>query len=333
MINLPVISVIIPIYNSEAFLDGCIQSVIEQSYKNWELILVDDGSTDSSSKICDKYTLLDERVKVIHKINGGVGSARNEGLKISVGQWIVFIDSDDYVRPSYFENLLSQTNKDVDLVVSFPEVILKDKAYKLNHYKEGLVTENDTDKLFSIYDLHEHTSPWGKLYRANIIKDNDICFCKDMCFGEDAVFLYTFLLFAHNVFILNKSDYCYRGEIEGSLSKRMNTVDDEYINYSHIHEIVSSLIKQKTVINVDAVLKLNALIEVYIWRTLNTLYHNKISYKRRLHIISSLDFSVISLNNKMSKKDFLLKSMLRHKLYWIYDMSRTFVRVFRKNNM
>lgn len=332
MVNLPVISVIIPIYNSETFLGGCIQSVIEQSYKKWELILVDDGSTDASSEICDKYAKLDNRVKVIHKSNGGVGPARNEGLAMSVGQWVVFIDSDDYICPSYFEDLLSKIDESVDLVISFPEVILKDKIYKLNHYKEGFVTENDTDKLFSIYDLHEHTSPWGKLYRASIIKDNNISFSKDMCFGEDAVFLYTFLLYAHNVFILNKADYCYRGEIEGSLSKRMNTVDDEYINYSNIHKIVSLLIRQKLITNVDAILKLNALIEVYIWRTLNALYHNPTSYKRRLHIISSLDFSVISLNNSMSKKDFVLKSMLRNKLYCLYDMSRTFVRIFRKND-
>lgn len=328
----PVISVIVPVYNTEKYLDQCIHSILCQTFADFELLLINDGSSDNSGDICEKYASKDSRIRVFHKKNGGVGSARNEGVDRAVGEWIVFVDSDDYIRPPYLENLLLQTNETIDLVISFPEVILKNKIYRLDHYQEGLVSENDTDKLFSIYDLQEHTSPWGKLYRTSIVKNNNIRFCENMCFGEDAVFLYNFILYARNVFILNKADYCYRGEIEGSLSKRMNAVDDEYINYSHIYKIVGLLIKQKSITDKTALSKLNVLIEIYIWRILNSLYHNSASYKKRLHIISLLDFSVISLNGKMSKKDFILKSMLKNKLYWLYDMLRTFAKKFRKND-
>ena len=97
------ISVIIPIYNVEKYLEKCIQSIINQTYRNLEIILVDDGSTDSSGEIADKYKKLDNRVKVIHKINGGLSDARNKGCEIATGEYISFIDSDDYIDLNMYE--------------------------------------------------------------------------------------------------------------------------------------------------------------------------------------------------------------------------------------
>lgn len=103
----PTISVIVPVYNTEKYLGECVQSILNQIFTDFELLLIDDGSTDQSGAICDTYALQDKRVKVFHKENGGVSSARNMGLDEARGEWIVFVDSDDWVANSYFSELLS----------------------------------------------------------------------------------------------------------------------------------------------------------------------------------------------------------------------------------
>ena len=105
------ISVIIPVYNVEKYLPECIESVLKQTHTNLEIILVDDGSPDNSPQICDEYAQKDSRIKVIHKENGGVSSARNEGLKIAKGEWISFIDADDWVEKNFCEILLNKAVK------------------------------------------------------------------------------------------------------------------------------------------------------------------------------------------------------------------------------
>lgn len=109
------ISIIVPVYNTEPYLDRCIKSIIGQTYENLEIILVDDGSTDRSGQICDVYKKMDKRIKVIHKQNGGAASARNRGLKIAEGKYIGFVDSDDYVAPDMYESLLRCLDMEVDI--------------------------------------------------------------------------------------------------------------------------------------------------------------------------------------------------------------------------
>ena len=113
----PKISIIVPVYNAEKTLNQCVDSIIHQSYKDWELFLIDDGSKDHSAAICDKYAQQDERIRVFHKSNGGVSSARNVGLDNAVGEWITFIDSDDWVENNYLENLYQ--NDENDIVASY----------------------------------------------------------------------------------------------------------------------------------------------------------------------------------------------------------------------
>ena len=105
------ISVIVPIYKVEDYLDRCIESIVGQTYSNLEIILVDDGSPDSCPQLCDEYAKKDSRIKVIHKQNGGVSSARNEGLKFAHGEYIGFVDPDDYVHPSMYEKLIDCIHK------------------------------------------------------------------------------------------------------------------------------------------------------------------------------------------------------------------------------
>ena len=110
-----IVSIIVPVYNAEPYLRRCVDSVLAQSFTNWELILIDDGSTDRSGIICDEYALEDNRINVIHKVNGGVSSARNMGLKMARGTWVTFIDSDDTIGENYFD---VEFSSDVDLYIA-----------------------------------------------------------------------------------------------------------------------------------------------------------------------------------------------------------------------
>ena len=117
MLN-PLISVVVPIYNVDKYLDRCVESIIKQTYTNLEIILVDDGSSDNSPQICDNWNVKDKRIKVIHKENGGLSDARNVGLSFATGEIISFIDSDDWIEHEMFEKMLNRKKKDNSDIVS-----------------------------------------------------------------------------------------------------------------------------------------------------------------------------------------------------------------------
>lgn len=138
-----ILSIVVPVYNVEAYLSECLESIINQSFASWELLLVDDGSLDNSGLICDKYATIDHRILVFHKSNGGVSSARNLGIKEASGEWITFVDADDLVEPTFFEGLLCPTkiNMNLDFVQG-----------GCTNYSAGLkgsIEQQSTDKISS----------------------------------------------------------------------------------------------------------------------------------------------------------------------------------------
>lgn len=183
------ISVIVPVYNSEKYLHRCIDSILAQTYTDFELLLIDDGSTDSSGAICDEYARKDSRVRVFHKKNGGVSSARNLGLDNAQGEWITFVDTDDKLySPRVLFELLKYAK--VDLVVSAScfnytnrkvKVQLEDKGL-IKGYQEisGFLTRNLNSAILRV--------PWGKLYRKELINQKKVRFNERLTIGEDAIF-------------------------------------------------------------------------------------------------------------------------------------------------
>ena len=185
---MPLISIIVPVYNTEKYLHRCIDSILIQTFTDFELLLIDDGSKDRSGEICDEYAKNDSRVRVFHKENGGVSSARNLGLDNAKGEWISFVDADDYLNDDSL-SILSQ-NLDVDLIIASYE-----------EYYEGTVKNNQcglldvkissrSDKKHFFFQ-YMHTGIlkciWGKLYHKRIIKA--IRFDTNMRFGEDTLFM------------------------------------------------------------------------------------------------------------------------------------------------
>ncbi len=208
------ISVIVPVYNAETWLPRCIESVLSQSYENLELILVDDGSTDDSLAVCRKYADGDSRVTVIHQENGGVSSARNAGLERARGEWVLFVDSDDEILPSYCLDMVRAAGEqDVDVLIARPAVAAAPET-ELFAQKKALVEAcfsfRETDFSYNI------DGPWGKLFRRELLEANQIRFPEKLRRSEDAYFCAWCYACAGRIGLLNRFGYCH-AEREGSL--------------------------------------------------------------------------------------------------------------------
>lgn len=157
------ISVIVPVYKTEKFIRRCVESVLRQTYTDLELLLVDDGSPDRSGEICDEYICKDERVKVIHKSNGGVTSARACGVSVCTGAFVIFVDSDDYLLENSLELLYYGFDDETDIVIGSHE----DDSDNVHAVKETIMSpEQYQNELF-----YKHWNPWGKLYRRSLFTD------------------------------------------------------------------------------------------------------------------------------------------------------------------
>ena len=206
----PLITVIVPAYKVETYLPICVESIISQTYKNIEIILVDDGSPDQCGAICDEYALKDNRIRVLHKENGGLSSARNAGMKVMKGKFVTFIDSDDYVGPFYVEHLFDALKKaNADLAVSwFAEVNEGDKIDTSG--KENLSGYEKLNQKQSfqhlLYQDGIETSAWGKLYKSDLI--GGILYPEGKLY-EDIPVTSQYILKSKSVALIRNVDYYY----------------------------------------------------------------------------------------------------------------------------
>lgn len=207
-------SVIVPVYNVEKYLKECIDSVLSQTFEDFELILVDDGSKDSSGAICDEYAQKDNRVKVIHKENGGLSDARNVGTNSAIGEYVIYIDSDDYIDGTdFFEGIYDKAQKGTDII-----------CYKFRKYFEDSKTFSKCDFAFPELDSHKtlaervnylvktnsfYCSAWSKAIKLSLLRDNQIEFEKGLL-GEDQEWYYHVLLKANSIDGIDKDYIVYR---------------------------------------------------------------------------------------------------------------------------
>lgn len=188
----PLVSIIVPVYKVEKYLDECVESLVNQTYSNIEIILVDDGSPDNCPQLCNMWSSKDERIRVIHKPNGGVSSARNAGIDISTGEWIWFVDSDDTVELNALSEL-SQNFDEADLIVF---------NAKINKFYEK--DESFFDEYYFKYQFG--FEPWNKLYKKSIIAENELSFDAEESIGEDLLFNITYYQYA-NLYVFTDSRY------------------------------------------------------------------------------------------------------------------------------
>lgn len=213
------ISIIVPVYNVENCLKQCIDSIINQSYKNIEVLLVDDGSTDNSGLICDEYAKFDNRIRVIHKKNGGVSSARNEGIKNASGKYIQFVDSDDFLDKNMSERMIDTAMKcKADLVIcGYKNIYVNDIKFircidmAVNSLKEL------SDEFSSLYNKFLINSPWNKLYKRERIS---FFYDEKLSLGEDLVFNLQYMKNVKKIALIEDCLYNYRANNSDSLSSR-----------------------------------------------------------------------------------------------------------------
>lgn len=188
------ISIIIPVYNVESYIRKCLNSVISQTYKNLEILLIDDGSTDESGKICGEYAVKDKRIRLFHKENGGASSARNLGLKNFTGQYVGFVDSDDWIEPDMYEtlyNLIKEKNVFVSAVGFFRDTDTKSVPSKnIKPVTDEIISQKDLLTYAFRLDYYNafHIAVWNKIFSADIFKNNNMLFDENLKIGEDSLF-------------------------------------------------------------------------------------------------------------------------------------------------
>lgn len=238
------ISVIIPVYNAQEYLDVCIPSVLEQSYTDFELLLINDGSTDSSGEICDNFAVKDARVKVFHKENGGVSSARNIGLKNATGEWITFVDSDDFISENYFQPTLKF--KAQDYIVLNSNQLRDNKKSIFRSYESKVLELKDFLSNYRLFT--DFASPWGRFFKKSIIHQNEITFDERLNNGEDVLFNLEYIFHCKTVALSNLTSYNYR-IIPNSLSSKKMSV--EYVEnlYNRIYSALQAYSKNSEFIS------------------------------------------------------------------------------------
>lgn len=213
------ISVIVPVYNVEKYLCQCVESILSQTYRNFELLLIDDGSKDNSGNICEEYAKNDPRIRVLHVENGGASYARNIGLNIAVGDWVTFVDADDWVSSNYLEELVKDVDSD-DMLILYPPVKVIDGNQFKAEVNDFNFCSNKGKRLFVEYGFLSFSEPHSKLFSLSVIRKYDIRFPEDVIVGEDGIFISRYLFYTNGIKVRNTPIYYYRYS-ETSVQKKI----------------------------------------------------------------------------------------------------------------
>ena len=224
----PLVSIIVPIYKIERYIGICIESLMKQTYKNIEIILVDDGSPDRSPEICDLYSSKDDRIKVIHKENGGLVSARKAGLAAAVGDYVGYVDGDDWVEPTFYEALVKAAIRSgADLVVAGQSKDLFSTSSKItSRIPEGVYRGVSLEKLKKnmlsygeFFSVGVNTYVWNKLFRRELLIGHQNAVPDGVSIGEDAAVVYPYIMECGTVRIIDDCGYHYRQREDSMLKK------------------------------------------------------------------------------------------------------------------
>ena len=234
----PKVSFIIPCYKVELYIEECIKSIMNQTYNNIEIIPVDDGSPDNSGSILDRLAQIDNRIKVVHKENGGVSSARNVGLEVATGEYIVFVDGDDYIAVDYTDYMMG-------MIQEFnAEMALSINSYMVSGEKQ---VNND---IISCYTSEEATALllgprvtvgcWNKIYKKSLLDDNNLRFSTSQYYGEGLFFITTATQLTNRIAVGLRKVYYYRRNNYSSVCTKFN-IDNFYNGYTSLNLIDENL--------------------------------------------------------------------------------------------
>lgn len=264
-VNLPLISVIVPVYNVGEYLEQCINSIIKQTYSNIELILVDDGSTDSSKDICDEYERYDYRIKVIHKKNGGLVSARKKGVLAAKGDYVSFVDGDDWIDTDTLQKLIKVGNGADIITYACCEEYGDYQIVKRNSVPEGMYDISKKNSLYRKMLMNNFFFEFGviphlcdKLIRKEILEQNQMLVSDKISYGEDVACAYPCMIDATSICITNMPLYHYRQRM-GSIVKSNSDINPD--NFKAIYNLLRTKFGEVDKYNTELMTQLH----YYMW--------------------------------------------------------------------
>ncbi|WP_051556447.1 glycosyltransferase family 2 protein [Alkalihalobacterium bogoriense] len=247
------VSIIVPAYNVEKYIEKCLSSILEQTYTNIEVIVVDDGSTDKTGQLIDNVSQQDNRVRIIHKENAGVSAARNSGIEISTGEYLVFVDGDDYIAPDYVEYMLSLIeNTGSEFCLSKRCYTKSGEKQTESEYIEKLQPEDATALLLSPDVI---VGCWNKIFKRSLIVNNNIWFSTVLFYGEGLTFITTVSQISNSVGVGNRKVYYYRRNNEASATTKFD------INKLYNGEKALKNIKKQLIVNSP---KVNTMLNLHL---------------------------------------------------------------------
>lgn len=323
------ISVVVPVYNAEKYLDKCIQSIINQKYSNLEIILVDDGSKDNSLELCKKYAENDKRIKVIHKENGGVSTARNSGIEAVSGDFIAFIDSDDYIDENMYFNMIQKVSEyDCDVVMCDCYKVNSDKKEVFTHdirsgfYNKKHLYKEYFDKSLMLDSINYPAtiSNCVMLIRADIIKDNKLEYKEGIKFSEDLLFGSRVMYYANSFYYLKGE--CYYNYINNPTSTTNTYYEKKWDNFISLYKEIKAFFEDKE--DFDFSKQIYYCLLFFIYNSVGNIYgsNKKLSDKKKdiLNILNNQDvremFDNININSlNLSKKQKLITYCYKYKIF------------------
>lgn len=317
------ISVIVPVYNAENYLKECLDSIIKQTYQNLEIILVDDGSLDKSGEICDEYAVVDNRIKVIHRENAGVSVARNTGIDRATGEFIAFVDSDDYLTETMFQKLYEKIG-DNDISICRFAYEYRDKTV---YYQEDNLfpfTEKPYYFEYIMADKYNKSYPdriicdkiFGSvcrtLFKRKIIVNNNIRFTKGMKIAEDRLFLIEYCSYCNKAGLVDEYLYHYRADVENSAT----SVFKKYQENLHIAQKISTQRQLELIEKNDKLTRIEK-------KRLNIYLKNKMCYTVALNEILYNDKDYEQKLKKIFADSFFSKAIKFNQLWCMYSIYNT----------
>ncbi len=331
MTDKPEISIIIPVYNSEKYLGNTLESILCQSFKKFEIILVDDGSSDGSEIICDEYSAKDERINVIHQKNGGICAARNRGLKAARGKYIAFCDNDDiYLQDLLKDNYELAEKHNADVVRFSRKYVVYKNGKKVfeedNIFSEGVFSGDEVRKNFNEIN-RSGEGIWAGIYKRDFLVENNMCFDESMRYGYEDLYFTTQLYMNNPKIVLNpKVYYCWLMRYEHSTTGK--------VNINNINSLIKCLkLKRKYLKDMDIDSLFPELWISELARRIFTVVRYvspvkvKMSLRKRIGVIRyfrKADVFKEKLNRaakhnlfKKSKADWIVYTLFNLKLYYI----------------
>ena len=327
------ISVVVPVYNVEKYLRKCIDSIINQTYKNLEIILVDDGSPDKCGEICDEYAKKDDRIKVIHKKNAGVSSARNDGIDNATGEYIIFVDSDDWLEDNAIEIMVDKLNEyDYDCVFcNFYMNTKKDKKVR-DFLDENYKNDDIYNNIFKIINLPNFNSPWSKLFKAKIIKENNLYFPKDIPICEDGIFFISYIENIKSIVFVSEPVYNYSVT---NASSAMVKYHRDYYKYIKIFtDTLKKVLMSNSVYSTSendwqkfVSVNIDMLLSHYLFKSPNL----KDTAKNIQNVISEFkeEINHFFISGSLTKKEIKVLKENRNFLFVLLWRKRNFVRLYK----